>query len=321
MAAIAFAVLSAFGFAWCNVLMHMGLKDARMSPFTALFLSLGGSTLALVVAVPLLVDFSSLTWNWTGAFYFVLSGIFAALIGQAANFAAIDRIGATRTASFVMADNLFATLLAFLLLSQSISLLSGLGILILMLGSTAFIKETAGRNHDQAVAEPGLGEAVPAIAPDHAAAPRAPQARVGIVLALASALCFATAGIFRQLGVSALPSAVLGAAINAVFAMAVMVIAYAILGRLKEPFTVGGRRIALLALSGAASAVGTAGFILALQYGGTVAVSTALKNTQPLFTFGLAVIFLRTHDRLSVRVGLLVAFVVLGGVLAALGSG
>lgn len=44
----------------------------------------------------------------------------------------------------------------------------------------------------------------------------------------------------------------------------------------------GWKRGGLLLLSGLAYAVGTLGFILALQFGVTVAVTTALKNTPPL---------------------------------------
>ena len=305
--------------------MQLGLRGTRTSPFTALFINLAGGTAALLVAVPLLGGLPETGINWTGVLYFVAAGLIAGLVGQAANFAAIHRIGATRTASFVMADNVFAALLAFIVLGQRVSLLSGLGILVLMAAAAAFIRETAGASAGPAVA--GLAaadEALPATEADPeaaASAARRSQARMGIMLALVSALCFAGAGVFRGLGVAALPSAVLGAAINNMAALIVVVAAYAIMRRLREPFAVGGRRGVFLLLSGVASALGTSGFILALQFGGTIAVSTALKNTQPLFTFALAMIFLRRHDRLSARVAVLVAAVVLGGVLAALGRG
>ena len=219
-----------------------------------------------------------------------------------------------------MADNAFAAVLAFIVLGQSVSWLSTLGILILMAGAAAFIRETAGPSATGAASD-GSAEVGAADPGDEISAGRRARARMGIVLALVSALCFAAAGVFRALGVAALPSAVLGATINNLAALVVVVVAYAILGRLREPFAVKRKSGIFLLLSGVASALGTTGFILALQSGGTIAISTALKNTQPLFTFALAMIFLRRQDRLSVRVGVLVAAVVLGGVLAALGRG
>ena len=327
MAAIAFALLSAFGFGWTNVFMQLGLRGARLSPFTALLVNLVGGTVALAVVIPALGAFPSGGVSWVGVLYFALSGLVAGLAGQAANFAAIDRIGATRTASFVMTDNVFALVLAFVVLGQSISLMSGAGILILMLGAMAFIRETAGNNAGAVPAAPGSpGTGLPldaAVTGGGAAAgdPVAAMARrrAGIALAVVSGFLFATAGIFRALGVAVMPAALMGAGINNAAALVAMLVAYAVMGRLREPLAVGWKRGVPLLLSGAASAVGTAGFILALQYGGTVAVSTALKNTAPLFTFVLAIWLLHRHERLNVRVAFLVALVVVGGVLAALG--
>ncbi len=77
----------------------------------------------------------------------------------------------------------------------------------------------------------------------------------------------------------------------------------------------------MLLLSGVANAVETLGFALALQYGATVAGTTALKNKSPLFTFALALPLLRRHERLSIRLGPLVRVVVAGAIMIALGRG
>lgn len=48
--------MAALGFAWTNVLTQLGMKGARMSPFTALLLKLTGGTVVLVVAVAVMVS-------------------------------------------------------------------------------------------------------------------------------------------------------------------------------------------------------------------------------------------------------------------------
>lgn len=308
MTAVAFALLSAFGYGWTNVLMQLGLRGRRVSPFTALLINLVGGTLALAVVLPALHAFPSGNVRWLGVLYYAIAGVLAGLAGQAANFAAIHRIGATRTASFVMTDNVFALVLALIVLGQAISFMSAAGIIILMVGAMAFVRETAGNHASNAASSGGTGSVA-----------GASDRSVGIILAVLSGFLFASAGIFRALGVMQLPAALLGSGINTASALVVMVAAYGITGRLREPLTVGRKNAAFLLLSGVASAVGTAGFILALQYGGAVAVTTALKNTAPVFTFALAAWLLHRHERLSWRVGFLVALVVLGGVLAALG--
>lgn len=296
--------MAALGFAWTNVLTQLGMKGTRMSPFTALFLNLAGGTVALAVAVPLLGGLPAEGMDWRAVLYFVAAGLITALAGQAALLSAIPRIGATRTSCFILADNIFALILGFLVLGQTVSLLSGAGILVLMAGAVMFIIETAA-NKGQ----------VPALSQDSR------HALAGIAMAVLAALCFAVGGVLRGKGVAIMPAAVVGSAINIVAGLLALTVVYAIRGKLREPFAVGWRRGGLLLLSGLANAVGTLGFILALQYGATVAVTTALKNMSPLFTFVLALPLLRRHERLSVRLGVLVCVVVAGAILIALGRG
>jgi uncharacterized membrane protein len=306
-AAIIFAVLSAFGYGWTNVLMQLGLRDPRATPFRGLLINLAGGTVALAVAVALLSGTKTAALNVQGVMYFVAAGLAAALAGQAANFQAIRRIGATRTASLAMSENLFAAFLAFAILGQAVSPLTAVGIAILMVSTVLFVQETnatmaretarldRGRGWFRSVAAGGYG------------------------FALLSALSFAVAGIFRQLGVEAFPSAVAGAFIGNIAALILIVIAFAATRQLGGVRRLSRKSLVMFLLSGVASSVGTVSFILALQLGASVAISTALKNTQPLFTFGLAALLLARHERISVRLGFLVALVVLGGVLTALG--
>ncbi len=332
----AFALLSAFGFAWTYVFMQLGLRGARISPFTALLINLVGGTLALVAAVCLLGAYPPYGVSPLGFLYFALAGLMAGRAGQAANFAAIHRIGATRTASLTMTDNLFALVIALLVLGQSISLVSGAGIVILMVGALAFVRETAGNSEvdteDVAATFPDLGAeetrmgALGSVALAGAEARAGSQCaarteRSGMAFAILSGLLFASAGVLRALGVNEMPVALFGAAINITVALLVIVAVYAVGGKLREPFSVGWKRGAYLLLSGVASAMGTAGFMLALQYGGAVAITTALKNTAPIFTFVFAMVFLRRHERLGAKVALLVILVVCGGALAAFGRG
>jgi uncharacterized membrane protein len=307
MAAILFALLSAFGYGWTNVLMQLGLRDPRATPFRALVVNLVGGTAVLAVAVALLQGTKAVGLNIEGVVYFVCAGLAAALAGQAANFQAIRRIGATRTASLAMSENLFAAFLAFTILGQSVSPMTAVGIAILMVSTILFMQETnATMTRETAPLDRGGGwfRSV---------------AAAGFGFALLSALSFAVAGVFRQLGVQAFPSAVAGAFIGNVAALILIVAGFAATRRLATILKVGRKALVMFLLSGLCSAVGTVSFVLALQLGATVAISTALKNTQPLFTFGLAALLLSRHERISLRLGMLVVLVVLGGVLTALG--
>ncbi len=146
------------------------------------------------------------------------------------------------------------------------------------------------------------------------------QIGLGIVLALSSGFFFAIAGIFRQFGVDAVPSALLGTTIGTFTALVVSTVAFvrspaAIVGSFRIP----RHDLACFIGSGSLSSLGMLAFFWALDAHGTVAISTALKNTSSIFTFFCAAIFLSRKERVSVRLGLLVALVATGAVLAALG--
>ncbi|SEM11212.1 Uncharacterized membrane protein [Syntrophus gentianae] len=302
MEAIGFAVLAALGFAWTNILTQLGMKDSRISSFTALFINLVGGTIVLLLSVPFLGGLPQGGMHWRGVLYFVAAGLVTALAGQAALLAAIHRIGATRTSCFVLVDNIFAVILGFLVLGQLVSLLSCIGILILMAGAAAFVWESAGSNKQIQMEPRGSRQTV-----------------IGIAMGVVAGLCFAGGGVLRGLGIALLPAAVVGAAINIMAGLIAIFVYYAVTGKLQEIVAVGWKRGIFLLLSGVANAVGTVGFILALKYGGTVAITTALKNTSPLLTFAFAIPLLRRHEQLSVRLGLLVVVVVMAAVLIALG--
>lgn len=304
MTGILFALLSALGFASTNVLTEMGLKDAQISRFAALLINLTGGSILLIAATAIVGDAPRGGLSWAGILYFAAAGLMTALAGQAALLGAIHRIGATRTACFVLGDNVFAVILGFVVLGQTVSLLSATGIVVLLVGAVLFTLATVHGNGPAPA--PGVAE------------PRS-TALAGTCLALLSALCFASGAVLRGLGIALIPAAVFGSAVNVVAGLVVLTAVFALTGRLREPLAAGRKGLTYLLLSGVGNGVGTLGFILALQSGVTVAITTALKNTSPIFTFAFALILLQRHERLTPRLGLLVLVLVAGGMLTALG--
>ena len=130
------------------------------------------------------------------------------------------------------------------------------------------------------------------------------------------------AGIFRQYGVDAIPSALLGTAIGTFVALVVSAA-----GLVRRPaavvaaFRIPRHDMLCFIGSGSLSSIGMLSFFWALDANGTVAISTALKNTSSIFTFFFALLFLTRKERVSVRLGILVLTVAAGAALAALGRG
>ena len=154
--------------------------------------------------------------------------------------------------------------------------------------------------------------------PAHVGSRRLSRAGTGVVLGLAAGLFFASANLFRQAGVDAIPSALLESAIGTAAALLVTGLAVVRARQVRTCLQMPRHDALHFAASGLTSSVGMLAIFWALD-GSTVAAATAIKNTAPLFTFLLAAIFLSQVERITVRLGLLIALVVAGAVLTTLG--
>ena len=136
---------------------------------------------------------------------------------------------------------------------------------------------------------------------------------------MAAGLFFASANLFRQAGVDAIPSALLGSAIGTAAALLVTGLAVVRARQVHTCLQMSRHDALHFAASGLTSSVGMLAIFWALDSGSTVAAATAIKNTAPLFTFLLAAMFLSQVERITARLGLLIALVVAGAVLTTLG--
>lgn len=136
---------------------------------------------------------------------------------------------------------------------------------------------------------------------------------------MAAGLFFASANLFRQAGVDAIPSALLGSAIGTAAALLVTGLAVVRARQVRTCLQMSRHDAFHFAASGLTSSVGMLAIFWALDSGSTVAAATAIKNTAPLFTFLLAALFLSQVERITARLGVLIAVVVAGAVLTTLG--
>ena len=262
-----------------------------------------------------------MTFAWDGVVFFIAAGLMAPLLGRTANFMSIQRLGASRGGSLVLSENLFAAPLAFLFFGQTLSLITLTGIVVIVVGMVLFINEI--RRTAPVVPVPVEGECAPmeegTPAPAHVGSRRLSRAGTGVVLGLAAGLFFASANLFRQAGVDAIPSALLGSAIGTAAALLVTGFAVVRARQVRTCLQMPRHDALHFSASGLTSSVGMLAIFWALDSGSTVAAATAIKNTAPLFTFALAAIFLSQFERITVRLGLLIALVVAGAALTTLG--
>jgi len=303
-----FAILSAVGFGLTLSFIQLGLRGGRVTSGDGMMISLIAGTAVLVVALAVSASVEPMHIQWQGVAYFVLAGLMAPLFGRGVSVLATERIGSTRAASLGVSEAFIAAPLAYLFLDQGVSQLSAIGIVVIAVGTVLFINESR-----RFVGDPDD--------PPHLAVQSRRAAVLGVAFGLSAGLFFAMAGIFRQMGVDAIPSALVGSAIGSAVALVVFGVDAARRRRLTAWARAPRRPAAMFALSGLAGSFGNLTFLWALDNNGTVAVSTAIKNTSPIFTFLFAAAFMARRERIGLRLGLLVLMVAAGAVLAALGRG
>ena len=330
MLAITFAVLSAVGFGSGQFMTQLGLRHGRIRAPQALLINLVAANVVLFLALAVAWSRGAADLDGGAVAYFAMAGLLGPFAGRSLNFLAIQRVGATRTAALGMTESLFAVGLGWVVLGQTLGMLTGAGIGVLVIGMGLFINETgktfahARRGGSADLADP-LDPATRSLqAPDPPglpgqAPPPASRVAAGVFIGLASGLFFALAGIMRELGLEILPSAVLGASIGSFIALVVVVLNVARSYPLRSLLRVDAGDALPLAVSGVLASAGMVCFLLALRLGGGLAVSTALKNLTPLCTFALSAAFIAHLERVTVRLGLLVALVVAGAVIMTLG--
>lgn len=310
MLAVTLAALSALAYGTGQFFTQLGLRHGRLRSAQALLINLTAATIFLLLLLGISWAARPVELDWRGVAYFAAAGLMAPFAGRSLNFMAIQRVGATRTASLGMSENLFAAALAWVLLGQALSTTTLLGIVALVAAMVLFINETA-----RVFTHTQVAESVHGVTRTE----RARSATAGIGFGLTSGFFFSLAGIFRELGLDLLPSAFLGAAVGTCVALIVNLGNVIRAGQLRGVLHVRWRDALPLALSGITASAGMVSFFFALHLGGGLAVSTALKNLTPLFTFGLSALFVAHLERVSVRLGLLVLGVVAGAVVMTLG--
>ncbi|MBI2859908.1 MAG: EamA family transporter [Chloroflexi bacterium] len=137
---ILFSLLAAVGFALNAVLArpairYTGFYKGTLVSMLASFVLVGGITLA--VDAPGLLHLTLV-----GAFWVALLGLLHFSLGRTFNFKAIQHIGVSRTAILNGTVPLAATLLALVLFQEEVSLLLGLGTLLVVGGVIVVLRET-----------------------------------------------------------------------------------------------------------------------------------------------------------------------------------
>jgi uncharacterized membrane protein len=253
----------------------------------------------VVVVVDLAIVLSLLLFRGTVPFVgldlevvglFLFAGATGTALGRLAIFVGVDRVGASINSAVVSARPLFATAFAFGLLGEPVSLTTGLGIVVLVVGLVVLSLAKGG---DLSGWEPG-----------------------DLLFPLASGALFAFGNVLRRFGLDTGGADVVQAvALNEAGALLVF-LGYAAVRGVDGFRSTDRRSYGYFAVSGALTAVALLSLFSALALpAGQVAIVESLAATAPLFTTVFVYFLLRDLERVTRGVVAGAALIVVGTAL------
>ncbi len=130
---IIYALAAALFFSLSHITLRKGVTRLGVSSGMIIML-LSGTASTLIIALSVEgIDFL-LPINWTSILFFVLGGLVHFLGGWGFQNASASRIGPTRLSAMTGSTPLFAAVLAFITLNQSLNVYLLSGILLIMIG-------------------------------------------------------------------------------------------------------------------------------------------------------------------------------------------
>jgi drug/metabolite transporter (DMT)-like permease len=235
--------------------------------------------------------------------FFALAGLFTVLLGRSALFASIERIGASRAASYRVTSPIVTVTLAYLLLGERLSPGSLLGAAVVILGLWLLTSETSSRG----TARPMEGRAERVVL-------------VGILLGLASAACFGTGQVFRKLGLELTSVPVLGTSVGTLVALLIIGSAALRGARWREMVAEHRARFSWpLVAAGFTTALAQYNIFYAYERS-RVSTASVLGATEPVWTFVAASILMRRQETPTWRLAVSILVICGGSALVVTGG-
>lgn len=300
MLGILFAILSGTMLAANYIFIQLGMKHAANEKDNGVFLGIIVNVVLVGFIYLVMLPFKTETveWNLSGILAFAVAGILTTLLGRVALYAGIRRIGSSRAAAMKNGAPIFSLLAAIILLNERISLLSGIGILLVMLG-LFFLARKQWQQNGKSVRK---------------------QAGLGFLLGGLSAFLYGVGQVYRKVGLVYMNDPVLGALMGAIFALLAYVLALAWKGELKSTFNQQVRKInKYYFLGGLSIGFGLLSFFTSASLI-NVSYTSAIAAAEPVITVILAYFFLKQQEQLDRHVILSILLVFTGIVVIAIST-
>ncbi|MEL7568451.1 MAG: EamA family transporter [Dehalobacterium sp.] len=311
-----FAILSAAGIGLNNTCVQLGMRFSQVTGAQALIINLiTGNALLIIVSCVVFMSQGFPELNFLGIVFFTAAGLMGPFFGRLLSFSAIKRIGATRTVVYRMGDMFFTMLLSYFILKNDIRIKGLIGAVILAAGVVILIKEKSKQVKPNNEVQ---GNSINNFINEE-------NKKIwtnfhlffnsGVILALICGLFFALGGIFRELGINSIPSAILGTLLSTFVALIANSIYSFYSKQWGSNWNISGKSLMCFVVGGVGNSLGILTFFLALVNEVPVFMVAALKNTAPVFTLIFSWIALRKVEHFSIKLLVSIFLVIIGSSL------
>ncbi len=286
--AVVLAVLAALGFATEAILAKRGIA-AGGEPILASLTVAAVAIVAYWSVVATIVDIPTFAQrDPSGYLIFLLAGAIGSGLGVLLLYQGVDRVGASVNTAVANSRPLFAAVVGFAALGESLSPATVVGIVILVAGIVVIALSRGGDIRGWQ--------------------PRA------LVFPLAAAFAFGVGNVIRRYGLTRTELTVFeGIAINAIGGFSVL-LAYILFVRGTDVLRAPRRAYGWFLCTGSATALALLALFAALERE-RVAIVDSIAAAAPLFTLLFTAMFLRELEVVTRRVVIGAGLVVLGGIL------
>lgn len=300
-----FAVISAIAFATNNVIIKKGAKGSKSNNGFYITVLMNAFILGIIFLISLLLRKESFSVDWQAMPFFIVAGLCTTGLGRMTLYSSIHRVGPSRASAIRNSTPIFTTLFAVLILHETIALVPGIGMALLIAGilfaGYAFMRD---QNRAQTSGAEQTADQK--------------QMLAGYALAIFSAAIFGIGQGLRKQGLNIMDQAFFGAWVGAVSSLLFIMIKQGVSGKLAA--TIKGVKAdfnTYFLIAGTLTSIGPLFFFMAAKYM-QISYVSAIAAAEPLITAVVSALFIRNQETITPATWVTVAMIFTGTTLMAL---
>jgi drug/metabolite transporter (DMT)-like permease len=238
--------------------------------------------------------------NVPGLLFFSIAGFLISFLSRLAFFSAISFIGVSRVSVFKITSPMFAIVGGVVILGEVLNLKALASTIVVIAGILFISLETMRQNHTNKDLISNMASSIISIPTK------------GIILGLSSGFLLGIGSIFRKIGVTYIPSSILGACIGSLAGFFSIVIFQVINGKARELIKAAKNMSRDYLMAGIFSSIAMYGMFFALKFI-PVSYANSIGASESLFTMFWSLLICGNKEILTIRT-LIGAIIVITGI-------